>query len=116
MALLAWKLDERGYGRRRRSRSQGIGRRDYQTIKEGGRNNKYKANITNKCITLQMKCYQSSNVGTMHIARSRNSSGDELPVPGDYRTGCPEGEGIMTEVSWTSEKCMDGVSGLVELF
>ena len=34
-----------GYGRRRRSRTQGIdiGRRDYQTIREGGGNNKYKA-------------------------------------------------------------------------
>ena len=28
---------------------------------------------------------------TMHVARSGNSFADELPAPGDYRTGCPEG-------------------------
>ena len=28
----------------------------------------------------------------MHVARSGKSSGDELPAPGDYRTGIPEGE------------------------
>ena len=27
----------------------------------------------------------------MHVARNGNSSGDESPVSGDYRTGCPEG-------------------------
>ena len=27
----------------------------------------------------------------MHVARSGKSSGDELPAPGDYRTGIPEG-------------------------
>ena len=27
----------------------------------------------------------------MHDARSGNSSEDESPVPGDYRTGCPKG-------------------------
>src|SRR3954471_9929471 len=53
--------------------------------------------------------------GSRCIARSANSSGDELPAPGDYRTGCPEG-GIMPEVSWTSDKRMGGVSELVELF
>ena len=52
----------------------------------------------------------------MHVARSGNSSADELPAPGDYRTGCPEGEGIMPEVSCTSKKRMGGVSRLVELF
>ena len=41
---------------------------------------------------------------------------DELPAQGDYLTGCPEGGGIMPEVSWTSNKRMGGVSGLVELF
>ena len=51
----------------------------------------------------------------MHVAQSGNSSEDELPVPGDYRTGCPEG-GNMSEVSWTSDTCERGVSGLVELF
>ena len=51
----------------------------------------------------------------MHVARNGNSSGDELPVPGDYRTGRPEGEGIMPEVTWTSDKRMGGASGLVEL-
>ena len=55
-------------------------------------------------------------MGTMDVAQSGNSSGDELPVPGDYRTGCPEGERIMPEVSWTSDKRMGDVSGLVELF
>src|SRR3954471_5889901 len=52
----------------------------------------------------------------MHVARSGNSSGDVIPAPGDYRTGCPEGEGFMPEVSWTSGKRMKGVSVLVELF
>ena len=52
----------------------------------------------------------------MHVARSGNSPGDEIPAPGDYRTGCPEGEGFMPEVSWTSDKCMGGVSVLVEPF
>ena len=28
----------------------------------------------------------------MHVARSGKSSGNELPAPGDYRTGIPEGE------------------------
>ena len=51
----------------------------------------------------------------MHDARSGNSFGDEVPAPGDYRTGCPEGEGIMPEVSWTSDKHMGGVAVLVEL-
>src|ERR1041385_2780903 len=50
----------------------------------------------------------------MHVARSGNSSGDELPAPGDYRTGCPDGEGFMPEVSWTSDKHKGGVSVLVE--
>src|ERR1043165_5210289 len=62
-----------------------------------------------------MKCYRCSNVGTMHVARNRNSSGDESPVPGDYRTGCPEG-GIMPEVSWTSDTRVGWVSGVVDLF
>src|SRR4051812_46513861 len=62
-----------------------------------------------------MKCYRCSNVGTMHIARSGNPSGDGIPAPGDYRTGCPEG-GIMPEVSWTSDTRVSGVSGLVDLF
>src|SRR3954467_1892808 len=52
----------------------------------------------------------------MHVARNGNSSGDELPAPGDYRTVCPEGERFMPEVSWTSDKDKGGVSGLVELF
>ena len=40
---------------------------------------------------------------------------DEIPAPGDYRIGCPEG-GVMPEVSWTSDTRVGGVSGLVELF
>ena len=52
----------------------------------------------------------------MHVARNGNSSEDELPAPGDYRKRCPEGEGIMPEVSWTSDTCVGGVSGLVDLF
>src|SRR4051812_16899854 len=52
----------------------------------------------------------------MHVARSGNSFGDELPAPGDYRTGCPEGGNVMPEVSWTSDTCVGGVSGLVDLF
>ena len=52
----------------------------------------------------------------MYIARSGNSSGDELPAPGDYRTGCPEGEGFMPEVSWVPDKHKGGVSVLVEPF
>src|ERR1044072_3170383 len=63
-----------------------------------------------------MKSYRGSNVGTMHIARSGNSFRDELPVPGDYRTGCPEGGGIVPEVSWTSDTRVGGISGLVDLF
>ena len=47
---------------------------------------------------------------------AENSSADELPARGDYRTGCPEGEGIMLEVSWTSDTRVVGVSGLVDLF
>src|ERR1041384_4855520 len=52
----------------------------------------------------------------MGVARSGNSSGDELPAPGDYRTGCPEGEGNMPEVSWTSGKDKGRVSVLAEPF
>src|ERR1041385_3188571 len=52
----------------------------------------------------------------MHVARSGNSSGDDTPAPGDYRTRRPEGEGIMPEVSWTSNKDKGGVSVLVEPF
>src|SRR3954449_5741929 len=52
----------------------------------------------------------------MHVARSGNSSGDELPAPGDYRTGCPKGGNVMPEVLWTSDTCVGGVSGLVDLF
>src|SRR4051812_50022218 len=52
----------------------------------------------------------------MHVAQSGNSSGDELPAPGNYRTGCPEGGNVMPEVSWTSDTCVGGVSGLVDLF
>ena len=52
----------------------------------------------------------------MYYGRSGNSSGDEIPAPGDYRTAYPEGEGIMPEVSWTSDIRVDGVTGLVELF
>src|SRR3954470_18528027 len=63
-----------------------------------------------------MKSYRCTNVGTMHVARSGNSSGDELPVPGDYGTGCTEGGGIMPEVSWTSDTRVGDVSGLVDLF
>src|SRR3954470_14457029 len=57
-----------------------------------------------------------SNVGTMHDARSRNSSGDEYRLRGDYRTGCPEGEKIKPGVSWTSDTRVGCVSGLVDLF
>src|SRR3954465_15228506 len=63
-----------------------------------------------------MKSYRCSNVGTMHVARNGNSSRDDLPVPGDYRTGGPEGGGIMPEVSWTSDTRVGGASGLVDLF
>ena len=56
-----------------------------------------------------------SNVGTMHDAQSGNTSEDESPVPGDYRTGCPEG-GVMLEVSWTSDTRVGCVSGVVDLF
>ena len=52
----------------------------------------------------------------MYKARSGNSSRDEIPTPGDYRTGYPEGGGIMLEVSWTSDTRVGGVSGLVDLF
>ena len=52
----------------------------------------------------------------MHIAQSGNSSGDERPAPGDYQTRCLEGGDIMPEVSWTSDTCVGGVSGLVDLF
>ena len=45
----------------------------------------------------------------MHVAQNGNSSGDEIPVPGDYRTGFLEGEGFMPEVSWTSNKDKGGV-------
>ena len=49
MALLAWKLDSRGTVTDDVVDHRGIdiGRRDYQTVREGGRNNKYKAS-TNK--------------------------------------------------------------------
>src|SRR4051812_47982028 len=63
-----------------------------------------------------MKCYRCSNVGTRHVARSGNSSVDELSAPGDYRTRCPEGGGIVSEVSWTPDTRVGGVSVLVELF
>ena len=62
-----------------------------------------------------MKSYRCYNVGTRHVARSRNSSGHEPQVPGDYRIGCPEG-GDHAEVSWTSDTRVGGVSELVDLF
>ena len=52
----------------------------------------------------------------MHSARSGDLSGDEIPAPGDYRTGCPEGRGYHAGVSWSSDKHMDGVSVLVDPF
>ena len=52
----------------------------------------------------------------MPVAWSGNSSVDEIPAPGDYRTGCPEGGGIMPEVSWTSDTRVGGVSELFDLF
>src|SRR4051812_37754550 len=52
----------------------------------------------------------------MHVTRSGNPSRDELPALGDYRTGCPEGGGIMPEVSWTYDKRVDGVTVIVETF
>src|SRR3954470_4018366 len=63
MALLAWKLDSRGtvVVDVVDHRGIGIGRRDYRTIREGGRNNKYKAIIANNCNTRQMKSYRCSN-------------------------------------------------------
>src|SRR3954467_3478963 len=63
-----------------------------------------------------MKSYRCSNVGTMHVARSGNSSVDELPVPGDYRTRCTEGRKIKPRVPWTSDTRVGCVSGLVDLF
>ena len=51
----------------------------------------------------------------MNVARSGNSSMDEISAPGDYRKGCPEG-GIMPEVSWTSDTRVGCVSEVVELF
>ena len=54
MALLAWKLDGRGgtiVDDVVDHRGISSGRRDYRTIKEGGRNNKYKASITINYIT-----------------------------------------------------------------
>ena len=53
MALLAWKLDGRGTVVDDVVDHTGVdsGRRVYRTIREGGRNNKYKASITNNCIT-----------------------------------------------------------------
>ena len=35
---------------------------------------------------------------------------------GDYRTGCPEGGRIKSEVSWVPDKHKGGVSVLVDLF
>ena len=67
-------------------------------------------------MTRQMNCNRCSNVGTMHAAQNGNSSENESPVPGDYRTGCPDGEGIMPKVTWTFDKRRGGVSGLAELF
>src|SRR4051812_26074047 len=52
----------------------------------------------------------------MHVARRGNSSGDDIPAPGDYRTGCPEGGKMKPGVSWTSDKDKGGVSVLVEPF
>src|SRR4051812_39740851 len=82
MALLAWKLDGRGgtiVDDVVDHRGIGSGRRDYRTIR-GGRNNKYKASNSNKCMTRHMNCKRYSNVGTMHVARDGNSSEDESPV------------------------------------
>src|SRR3954469_4234838 len=39
-----------------------IGRRDYRTIKEGRRNNKYKARTTNNYITRKKKSYRCFNI------------------------------------------------------
>ena len=52
----------------------------------------------------------------MYQTRSGNSSGDDMPAPGDYRIGCPEGGRVHVEVSWTSDKHKGGVSVLVEPF
>src|SRR4051812_43259752 len=72
VALLAWKLDSRGYGRRGRSRSQGHRHRSSRLPdnKRGGRNNKYKEITTSKYITRQKKSYRCSNVVrcTLHRA------------------------------------------------
>src|SRR4051812_40106779 len=51
----------------------------------------------------------------MHVARSGNSSGDEVSAPVITGQGVRRG-GIMTEVSWTSDKEKGSVSGLVEPF
>ena len=52
----------------------------------------------------------------MHVAPSGNSSGDELPAPGDYRTGCPEGKGSCRRCRGHPTKIRGGVSVLVEPF
>ena len=48
----------------------------------------------------------------MHVARSGNSSVDELPAPGDYRTDYPEGESL---VCGMLEGCGGGI-GIVSIF
>src|SRR4051812_3634524 len=104
------------HGRRRRSRSQGHRQRSSRLPdKERGEetiNTQHSKNTNTThvkhnvdCALTQYKVYCSE----------REFIRGELPAPGDYRTGCPEG-GIMPEVSWTSDKRRGGVSVLVELF
>src|SRR3954471_15607376 len=88
MTLLAWKLDGRGYDRRRRCRSRGHRQRSSRLPdnKRGGRNSKYKARISNICRTRQMKSYRCSNVGTL--------LGTEIHLGMNTGSGVITGQGV----------------------
>src|SRR4051794_12591857 len=97
MALLAWKLDGSGtivddviiHNSGVIGGSRGVYRR------KGGRNSKYKEIICKQMhgmIDAMLTVFESS---TKHLAQSGNSSGDELPAPGDYQQTMSRGEGSM---------------------
>ena len=107
----------RGYNRRWLSRSQGLRHRSsgLPNNKRWGRNNKYKAHITNKCHTLKMKCYRCSNVVLCNMLGVGIHPGMNYQLRLITGQGVRRG-GIMPEVSRTSDKRRGCVSGLADLF
>ena len=105
------------HGRRRSSQSKGevpaavistIGKKGGETINTR-QWKQYKWN-TRQYVELEVNYRGDSRCGRNGIHPAI------LSGPGDYRTRCPEGGGIMPEVLWTSDTHVGGVSGLAGLF